>query len=701
MKNPNKIFIILLLLIVSSYILLSRKNVSSPNIEIVNLLDGDISENQNLETYFNENFKYDDIKKKKKNLLFIIYDDLRPELSIYGKNYMKTNNFERLANQSVTFDRSIVQVSVCNPSRNSILTGLRPDYGGSVNFEGGLGLSDTIPKFLKKNGYNTAQEGKIFHWEKSVKDAWTYPSKNKDWFSYQNMEENYMNSTVFPDKTLPLEKFRDSIMVKNGLKVWQDLIEAEEPWMMSFGFKLPHLSLHLPYQFYEIYKDLDIKNFLSSPNSTSHLSSFLRFPLNSSTISYNGFILENFQYISEEGKDSNREQLTSINKPVPTLMYEEIMRGYLGSVSFLDHLLGEILDFMDNKDLWKDTVVVLTSDHGMHNGEKGIWNKWTLFDESTRVPLLISSPSSPFKGKRYEFPVELTDIYPTIIDLLELRKAQEKTNLSNKSKKKKIPDGVSLAPIILGDKLFKKIHHTDSNNFYYLDETYQAKSTLPDKGIEIERKNSSSISMPILFKNYSISQLIKCSYINDIDPVPLSYPLRSNYNFADPTSISNRTPYSWRDCSPKFPNNTETYNYHDLVRGFQNNRESYKAYLQNLKNESKEGTIDLYSQELVLMGYSMRTIDFRYTSYFFFDRLSQRPILNALPFDEELYDHRNDEPQDFNRLEYINLAALPEYSSVVLNHREVLIEIIKKFKFINRGLAHKQLSNSYFSNYQP
>jgi arylsulfatase A-like enzyme len=111
----------------------------------------------------------DDAKAKRKpyqtNLLFIIFDDLRPELSIYGKSNIISPNFERLAARSVVFDHAYSQISVCNPSRNSLLTGLRPDTIGTYGFESSYGDHLIIPTRLKRSGYRTESYGKIRHWD--------------------------------------------------------------------------------------------------------------------------------------------------------------------------------------------------------------------------------------------------------------------------------------------------------------------------------------------------------------------------------------------------------------------------------------------------------------------------------------------------------------------------------------------------------
>jgi arylsulfatase A-like enzyme len=121
------------------------------------------------------------IKIPQTNLLFIIFDDLRPELSIYGRKHMITPNFERLANRSVIFDLAYTQIAVCNPARDSLLTGLRPDTTGTYGFQNTFYPNMIIPTHLVRSGYNTAGIGKVLHWDGNDKEIWNYHSFENGW----------------------------------------------------------------------------------------------------------------------------------------------------------------------------------------------------------------------------------------------------------------------------------------------------------------------------------------------------------------------------------------------------------------------------------------------------------------------------------------------------------------------------------------
>jgi iduronate 2-sulfatase len=304
---------------------------------------------------------------KQTNLLLIMFDDLRPELSFYGRDYVVTPNFERLAARSVIFDHAYCQVAVCNPSRNSLLTGLRPDTTGSYNFDRGFHPHLPLPAQLVKMGYNTAASGKIAHWVDGDKNMWNVDHWENGWYDYQNSESRYMNSSVMPDKVKPLNKFRDYEFATKTIEQLRKVAAKPQYFMTAVGFKLPHLDLHIPHKYFELYKNKQEKWRLNRKE--------LKYPSSLSEISYRCCAEGRFRFMREEGAlpHNHSAPLMDINKALPQQMHDELMMGYLGGISYLDAQIGRILDVMDELQLWENTTVVLTSDHGMHNGEKGIW----------------------------------------------------------------------------------------------------------------------------------------------------------------------------------------------------------------------------------------------------------------------------------------------------------------------------------------
>lgn len=301
------------------------------------------------------------------NILFIIFDDLRPELSMYGRDYMVTPNFERLAKRSVIFDYAFTQVSVCNPARDSILTGLRPDSVGTYNFQHSFYPHLSFPSQAVQSGYNSAGIGKIRHWDRDDKMLFNYEFYQNNWYPYQSKERDMMNATTQPDKTRKDEQFRDHEFATKAIEVLRKMVKEPKYWMLNVGFKNPHMATHVPFRYYEMYKHKSAAWQLTKKE--------LRFPPSTTEVPYKCCAEFKFLYMNEEGskKPDRIKNSWDFNYAVPEEMHNELMLGYVAAISFVDAQLGRLLDVVDELDLWSNLTVVLTSDHGMHNGEKGIW----------------------------------------------------------------------------------------------------------------------------------------------------------------------------------------------------------------------------------------------------------------------------------------------------------------------------------------
>eukprot|EP01035_Chromulina_nebulosa_P032578 gene32578-43527_t len=426
-------------------------------------------------------------KLPQSNLLMIMFDDLRPELSIYGRDYMITPNFERLAKRSVIFDYAYAQVAVCNPSRDSMLTGLRPDTVGTYNFQHSFRPHLVLPTQLARSGYNTAGIGKLLHWDGPDKDIWNFYQWDNDWYKYQFRENNFMNSSSMPDKYLQEKDFRDHQFADRAVTLLQQLTREPKPFFLAVGFKLPHNALHVPFEYYKMYKNKAYQWRLAKKE--------LRFPYTSPEVAYRCCAEPRFKFMRNEGalKANRSVKIGDINMQFTNEMRDELMMGYCAGVSFVDKQVGKILDVLDQLDLWKNTTVVLTADHGMHCGEKAIWEKWTLFDEALRVPLLIAHPESPFKGQHYRDPVELVDVFATVNDILGVT-IDKKIYRGDKY----IPlQGKSLAPVVLGKELYGKYFPANVGSVQF-------------RAVAKNASNPGQV-MPMLEHNFAISQAARCA----------------------------------------------------------------------------------------------------------------------------------------------------------------------------------------------
>lgn len=305
------------------------------------------------------------------NLVFVLFDDLRLEMFHYGRKYMKTPNFDRLASKSVTFDNAYCQIAVCNPSRDSLLTGLRPDTVGTYGFQHSWAPHILLPQQLMHSNYHTAGYGKLLHWDSDSRDIWSVESWQGDWFGYQNSEgRRFMNASVHPDNILKEDEFRDHIITTHALsgldKLRNKSNEDNSYYMLSIGYKLPHTALHIPLKYFNLYKDLNMWG--NGLNTTLY-------PKDAPIVGYRCCALGSFAHMRNNGasKSNRTSAIGGVNNLFPPEARNEIMRGYAAAVSFVDSQLGRLLDRIDELSLWDNITVVLTADHGMHNGEKGIW----------------------------------------------------------------------------------------------------------------------------------------------------------------------------------------------------------------------------------------------------------------------------------------------------------------------------------------
>lgn len=571
------------------------------------------------------------------NLLFIMADDLRPELSIFGKSHMITPNFERLAKRSVVFDLCLTQVAVCNPSRDSLLTGLRPDTMGNYAFQTTYFPNPVFMQHLLSAGYKTAGYGKLRHWDGKDPSVWSHENYEGDWYTYQNWEWDHMNSTVMPDKVRDEKTFPDHVFTTKAINNLRHFHSLNQPFhMTALGFKMPHTALHVPFKYWDLYKNR--RRVWESLEEAART-----YPKTSPPVSWRCCADGSFKFMNDEGAQrfKDTEELEDMNHVVSVNMYAEMMQGYSAAITFIDKQLGRVLDVMDELDLWKNTTVILTADHGMHNGEKGLWEKWTLFDEATRVPLIIAHPLSPFKGQHYKEPVELVDVFPTLFDLTNApinRKTLLGAGLdahkkgSDHQAKLVQPGGKSLAPVVLGRGFSLQPWSLTSR------EKHQG-GAHAGGGAGSLQEGGESGEMPTLAHTFGLSQTWKCSVkaMSHLDVRNFAHMRRQKL---------------WYDCD--INNRTES--------------------------------------ETSIMGYSMRTSSWRYTAWVHWDRSYLFPRWDQPLFAEELYDHRGEKLGSLTHYETQNLAKSKDFTDVLASHRDLLLNFLQT-KMVYRN-GHKQKTHA-------
>lgn len=352
-------------------------------------------------------FPLDTYADRKPNVLFIAVDDLACTLGCYGDLVAKTPNVDRLAASGVRFDRAYNQLPLCNPTRASIMTGLRPDrikvYDLDRHFRDELPDVVTLPQSFMHQGWYAARVGKIYHYNVPA-------SIGTDGFDDPPSWQHRVNP-IGRDKTdEPLifnaephrqisgalswlaadgvdEEQTDGMIATEAIRIIEQ--KRDEPWFVAVGFFRPHTPYVAPRNYFDLY-----------PLDT------IRLP-----------------YAPEGDRDDIPTAAFAHNCPVPNYRLDELtcrkaVQAYYACVSFVDAQVGRLLDALDQLDLADDTIVVFWSDHGYHLGEHdGIWQKRTLFEQGARAPLIIRAPGAAGNGQECRRIVEFVDIYPTVAAL--------------------------------------------------------------------------------------------------------------------------------------------------------------------------------------------------------------------------------------------------------------------------------------------
>lgn len=354
------------------------------------------------------------------NVLFIAIDDLNDWVGpLEGHPFARTPHMDRLADRGATFLNAHCQAPLCNPSRTSLMLGLRPSttgiYGLAPWFRSVDAWKDrvTLPQHFKAHGYRTLTTGKIYHGNPG--DAGQRAFEFDVWGPPGGV------GVRPPEKLIPPTPMGDHPLMdwgffphrdedKQDYKVASWAVEqildrpGNQPFFLAVGFFLPHVPCYATETWFDLYPDDD---WLLPPireddrSDTPHFSWYLHWHL-----------------------PEPRLQWVRDNK-----QWRNLVRSYLASTSFIDAQVGRLLDALDEAGLTDNTVVVLWSNHGYHLGEKAITGKNTLWERSARVPLIFAGPGVT-PGIRSRRPVELLDLYPTLIELCGLTPRSDLEGLS-------------------------------------------------------------------------------------------------------------------------------------------------------------------------------------------------------------------------------------------------------------------------------
>src|SRR4051812_30014004 len=365
----------------------------------------------------------------KYNVLLIVSDDLTSRaLSCYGNDICKTPNIDALAARGVKFDHAYCQFPLCNPSRASFLTGLRPDttkvYENATQFRKNVPNAQSLGQTFQKGGYTVVRVGKLYHYGVPGQIGTNGLDDEPSWQKVINPrgrdkddEEKDLIFTLTPNgkgsgrfgASLSWlaaegtdEEQTDGKIADETIK----LIEAnkDKPFFLACGFFRPHTPYVAPKKYFDMYPPdrLELPKVPEGHRAAGPAPAFAS---------------------AKAEQDKTTDDIR-----------RKALQAYYASTTFMDAQVGRVLDALEKQKLADRTIVVFISDHGYHLGEHGLWQKMSLFENSARVPLVIYDPRSKANGKACTRTVELVDLHATLAELTGLPAAKT--------------DGKSLKPLL-------------------------------------------------------------------------------------------------------------------------------------------------------------------------------------------------------------------------------------------------------------
>ncbi len=385
------------------------------------------------------------------NVLFIAIDDLNDWIGpLNGHPQALTPNMDKLAARGVVFTNAHCAAPACNPSRAALFSGLMPDKTGvwsnnSNSLQKLMPDALHLPEAFLNAGYRTFGTGKLLHQKSGAPGYDDYFATEQRWSPFDSKAELYTDEEL-PSKgsdnprhviemdgetyVLPLnrmpsdrapesnkgesfdwgpfdvpdKKFGDTLITDWAIDKLQGhaaRLEPDKPLFLAVGYYRPHIPLYAPARFFDRFK--------SDPGKLPPV------------------LESDLDDLSDTARKWAIEAVTAGSHAtvVKYGQWRQAVEAYLACVTYIDYEIGRLFDALESSGLADNTIIVLWGDHGWHLGEKQHWGKWTGWERSTKVPLIIAVPPSQAKafstdGEYCNQPVGLIDLYPTLTDFCKI-----------------------------------------------------------------------------------------------------------------------------------------------------------------------------------------------------------------------------------------------------------------------------------------
>jgi len=364
-----------------------------------------------------------------KNVLLIAVDDLKPLIGAYGDPIAKTPNIDRLASRGLLFEHAYTNQALCSPSRNALLTGIRPGtlgiYNLDVNFRHAAPDAVSLPQQFIKNGYRAEAIGKLYHVGQGNHDdekSWSVPHTRPAAPAYA-LKENQavrtgneklgdrLRGAAYESADVADDFYADGQIAKETVARLEAAKGREgTPFFIGAGFLKPHLPFVAPKKYWDLYDPEQLK-----------LAEFQKAP--------EGVPEPAFRKNSELRGYKDRDDADNLSQDEQ----RRLLHGYYAAVSYTDAQIGKLLDALDRLGLTENTIVVLWGDHGWHLGDHGLWAKMTNFEQATRIPFIISAPGVTKPGSKTAALAQSVGVYPTLLELADVPAPDTKPALEGKS----------------------------------------------------------------------------------------------------------------------------------------------------------------------------------------------------------------------------------------------------------------------------